>query len=135
MKLVIKKRDPDVPLPVVEELVTAEQPTLDAKVLKEIDGQPNVLVPWFLITSYARCVHRLQLVSDEMHSRLEAELVQNWYGITHKHKGLIEFDDLVAGRFQLSAREYPAVIRSAAQMFAKLLLGVKIDIDWRTAGG
>lgn len=135
MKLVIKKRDPGAPLPVVEELVTAKQPTLDAKVLKEIEGQPNVLVPWFLITSYARYVHRLQLVSDEMHSRLEAELVQSWYGITHRHKDLIGFDDLVAGRFRLSAREYPAVIRSAAQMFAKLLLGVKIDIDWRTARG
>lgn len=134
MKLVIKKRDPGVPLPAVEDLVADKRPTLDAKILKELGGNPNWLVPWFLITSYARQVHRLPLDSDEMHSRLEAELVHNWYGISHKHKDLIDFEDLVAGHFCLSARQYPAVIRSAAQMFARLLLGVKIDIDWRTSG-
>lgn len=135
MKLVIKKRDPGAPLPAVEEIVTeARSGALDAKVLKEIDGHPNVLIPWFLIVTYAKRVHRLDLVSEATYRVLVTGIVALWDQIDHRHKHLIRLEDLRRGQFHLTARDYPSIVRSATQMLAKLHLGVKIDIDWRTSG-
>ncbi|CAA2141359.1 hypothetical protein [Hyphomicrobium sp. ghe19] len=135
MKLVIRKREPGVPLPVVEELVEAPQSALDEKVRREIASNPEVLVPWFLIASYVRQVHSLWLVSAALYDELAAALTVQWDIVEHRYKNLISLEDLRERGLRLTAREYPGVIRSAAQMLVKLHLGIKIEIDWRLARG
>ena len=76
------------------------------------DRNPNMTVPWYLMTSYAYYVEDNPLVSDGAFDRLAKKMIENWDEIEHFHKDHIKVDDLKAGTF---LGEYPTRVPDAVK--------------------
>lgn len=91
-----------------------------AFMLDKIDRNPNLTVPWFLMTSYLYYVHDLSLVTDNSFESMTRVMVRLWDTIAHRHKQLITSDMLSAGTaFNLLEEDYPTITKSAAWYLAK----------------
>lgn len=81
------------------------------KIMLEVtDRNPNMMVPWYLMTSYAYYVEDDPLVSDGVFDRLSKKMIESWDTIEHFHKDHIKIDDLKAGTF---LGEYPSRVADA----------------------
>jgi|TARA_B100000214_G_C23771594_1_gene537017 hypothetical protein len=83
------------------------------KIMQEVtDKNPNMMIPWYLMTSYAYYVEDNPLVSDGAFDRLARKLVKEWDKVEHFHKDHIKVDDLKAGTF---LGEYPSRVADAVK--------------------
>jgi len=83
------------------------------KIMQEVtDGNVNMMVPWYLMTSYAYYVEDDPLVSDGAFDRLTKKMIKEWDNIEHFHKDHIKIDDLKAGTF---LGEYPSRVPDAVK--------------------
>ena len=57
----------------------------------------NMLVPYYLMFSYAYYQENESLVSDAEYDQICKDLITNWSEITHWHKPLIKLESLKAG--------------------------------------
>jgi hypothetical protein len=71
---------------------------------------PNMLVPWYLMSSYAYYIDSDPILSDGMYDELSKRLLKSWDDIVHQHKNHITKGDLEAGSF---LGEYPSRILGA----------------------
>lgn len=86
----------------------------DAEVEVLTARQPSMLVPWYLIASYA--YHHLDtpVLSDGAFDRLCGRLLDQWSSVEHRHKYLIEPSALRAGTgYQIAECTYPGMVRGA----------------------
>ena len=96
--------------------------TLDDKVEQLVSKNKHLLVPWYLILSYAYYHRDVSLVSDELYDRICRDLLNalSSFDIEHRHMGLCDLDALVAGTaFQLPETDYPSMAVSCAKQFIK----------------
>lgn len=96
--------------------------TLDDKVERLIAGNKHLLVPWYLILSYAYYYRDVSLVSDGLYDRICRDLLAalSSFEIEHRHMGLCDLDSLVSGTaYQLYAKDYPGMAVSCADQFIK----------------
>jgi hypothetical protein len=78
-------------------------------------GELNMLVPWYLMASYAYYVLDQSLLTDAQFDRMCSLLYQNWDMIDHRHKAWVDRDALRAGTgYHMAERDYPSMAVSAA---------------------
>ena len=58
---------------------------------------PNMLVPYYLMYSYAYYKENESLVDDTEYDQICQDLITNWDNITHWHKPLLDLESLKAG--------------------------------------
>jgi len=75
----------------------------------------NMLVPWYLMTSYMYYNRDISLLSDGLFDDVCKKLYERWAELDHPHKHLIDFDQLSAGTgFALEFEQFPSLIINAA---------------------
>ena len=57
----------------------------------------NMLVPYYLMFSYAYYQENESLISDAEYDQICQDLITNWNDITHWHKPLLNLESLKAG--------------------------------------
>lgn len=88
--------------------------TVDRLCEKAIINQ-NMLVPWFLISSYAYYELDRPVISDRLYDEICEELLECWDDIGHEHKHLIDHDALRSGTgFYL--KNYPGRVKGSAEL-------------------
>ena len=58
---------------------------------------PNMLVPYYLMYSYAYYQENESLIEDAEYDQICQDLITNWDNITHWHKPLLDLESLKAG--------------------------------------
>ena len=58
---------------------------------------PNMLVPYYLMYSYAYYQENESLIEDAEYDQICQDLITNWDNITHWHKPLLNLESLKAG--------------------------------------
>jgi hypothetical protein len=71
-----------------------------------------MLVPWYLMASYAYYVLDDPILSDAMYDGMSKQLLAQFDNISHYHKHLLSKDMLEAGSF---LGEYPSIISGAVR--------------------
>lgn len=81
-----------------------------------ITDNPNLMIPWFLMASYAYEVCDASIISDGMYDRLSTEMFKNFPSLTHRHKGLIEYapGQTKGSSLCVNMRKVPLIVRDAA---------------------
>ncbi|UIY29193.1 hypothetical protein LZK73_21915 [Neorhizobium galegae] len=80
---------------------------------KLVGQSPNLMVPWYLMTSWLYYHNDISLLPDEDYDRLCKKLLEGLHGIEHWHKHLVDEDALKAGTGYAIA-SYPGITTSAA---------------------
>ena len=94
----------------------------DELVMGYLKKGPNMLVPWYLILSYAYYHLDETLVSDKMYDSICRSLIKalEAFDVDHRHMGLCDVDALKAGTaYHLKKVDYPGMAVSCAENFAK----------------
>jgi NAD-dependent DNA ligase len=79
---------------------------------------PSMLVPWYLVTSYAYYHLNESLVSDEFYDKLCHDLLDamDSLEVDHFNMDLVDTASLRAGTgFNLKEEDYPSRVRSVAE--------------------
>ncbi len=82
----------------------------DDLALTIINENKNMLVPWYLMASYAYYINDSPIISDEVFDSFSNQLQIHWNNIEHIHKEYITIGDLKAGTF---LGKYPSRIKYA----------------------
>ena len=81
--------------------------------VKPYQNNPNMLVPYYLMYSYAYYKENESLISDTEYDDICKQIIEKWDNITHWHKSLLTLDALKAGTgYDI---EYPNRVISAAK--------------------
>ena len=72
----------------------------------------NMMVPWYLMASYAYYKKDEPILSDAFFDAMGKTMLERWDDITHYHKHLITVDDLQAGTY---LGEYPSIVEGALE--------------------
>jgi len=86
------------------------QQILDDECFDLVTQNKNLLVPWYLLASYAYYKEDDPILSDKMYDHMAYQLLTEWDEIEHRHKELIDKDALRAGSF---LGEYPTIVENA----------------------
>ncbi len=80
-----------------------------------VAGNPNMLVPWYLMASYMYYEKDDPFLTDECFDWLCKELDEKWDEVDHWHKDLVDRDALKAGTgYQIDWSKMPTRIKDAA---------------------
>ena len=82
----------------------------------------GVLIPWYLILSYAYYIEDESLVTDTEYDNICRRLLDKFDEMEHRHKHLISKDDLAAGTgYTLTKKDYPQIVIGAAKQLREEL--------------
>lgn len=84
----------------------------DQKCMDAIEN-PNMMVPWYLMASFAYYEEDNPILSDGLFDALAKRMLECWDDIDHRHKDLITTDDLEAGT--LLKRDFPERVKGAVK--------------------
>jgi|SaaInlStandDraft_1057018.scaffolds.fasta_scaffold78736_2 hypothetical protein len=84
--------------------------SVDLTCLEIIDENPNMMIPWYLLSAYAYYEEDDPILSDRMFDRLSQDILKRWDTIDHYHKEFLTKGDLEAGTFM---GKYPSRIQGA----------------------
>jgi hypothetical protein len=79
----------------------------DAKLNSALSTSVNITVPWYLMASWAYYVEDAPILSDGAYDALCVRMRRRWMWISHWHKPLVSYDELIAGTCLLQANKYP----------------------------
>jgi len=85
-------------------------------ITNRITANTNMLVPLYLMLSYAYYVQDDPIASDGFYDKLARKLLKEYDNIEHRHKHHISKDALEAGSF---LGEYPSIVEGALKDFRK----------------
>jgi hypothetical protein len=85
-------------------------------ITSRITKNPNMLVPYYLMLSYAYYEQDDPIASDGFYDKLARKLLKEYDNIEHYHKHIISKGDLEAGSF---LGEYPGIVEGALNDFKK----------------
>ena len=103
---------------------------LDNYATQIFDDNKNMMVPWYLMASYAYYKEDDPILSDALFDDMGKKLLENWDNITHLHKEYITKDELVAGSF---LGKYPSRIPDSLRELRKVDPKTKIKTPKATA--
>lgn len=83
---------------------------LDKELTDMIDKNSNMMVPWYLLASYAYYEEDDPILTDAMFDRLAKKMIGKWDTIDHYHKEYITLDMLEAGTY---TGKYPRRVKDA----------------------
>jgi len=75
-----------------------------------IEDNINMAVPYYLMASYAYYVQDDPIFTDGFYDSLAKQILDNWDNITHRHRDVLNQDNLAAGSF---LGEYPSIVEGA----------------------
>lgn len=81
---------------------------------KVMAGNPNMMIPFYLMASYAYYKEDNPIFSDSFYDELAKTMVAVWDGLEHNHKSLITLDALKAGSY---IGEYPSIVIGGLESF------------------
>ena len=85
--------------------------------VKPYQNNPNMLVQYYLMYSYAYYKENESLIPDTEYDDICKQIIEKWDNITHWHKSLLTLDALKAGTgYNI---EYPNRVISAAKLLIK----------------
>ena len=87
----------------------------------------NMLVPYYLMFSYAYYQENESLISDAEYDQICKDIITNWSEITHWHKPLINLESLKAGT-GYDIRYPERVVNGALALIKKIKLN-KREMD------
>jgi hypothetical protein len=105
---------------------------IDEKVAEYLEKSPNLLVPWYLITSYAYYVLDEMIISDGLYDSICKWLLGALRAgkVDHMHAYLCNEEALAAGTaYHIAAYEYPSRAVVAAHQFSDMAMTEKL-IPW-----
>jgi len=82
----------------------------DTIMYKLTSANSNLLVPWYLLASYAYYHLDDPILSDAAFDDIAKKLLDKYETIEHRHKHLITKGDLRAGSLLLTKSEYPSIV-------------------------
>lgn len=92
---------------------------IDDACRKLIGKNRNLLVPWYLMTSYLYYIKDASVIEDATYDLICKRLKDEWKWIEHPHKHLIDLQALSAGTgYQMREQDYPALVKDAAELAA-----------------
>lgn len=97
-----------------------EESLLDKYCLEITNDNPNMLVPWYIMASYAYYVEDNPIVSDVMFDNMAKKLLKNWKTIDHFHKQYLNEDMLSSGTY---LGDYPSRVPAATQETRRIFCG------------
>lgn len=74
----------------------------------------NMLVPWYLMASYAYYHLDMPLISDATYDEICVMLDREWDEIAHVHKFKVDRSHLTAGTCLIPREQYPTLTKAAA---------------------
>ena len=78
---------------------------------------PNSMLSWFLIASYAYYIIRDPIMNDAVFDKIVKTVKANWDSIDHPHKYLVTQSHLDAGTgYDI---EFPTIVKHNAQLILK----------------
>lgn len=77
----------------------------------------NIMVPWYLMASFAYYKQDDPILSDAFFDNMAKTMLENWDTIEHWHKEYINPDDLKAGSF---LGEYPSRVEGGLESLKKV---------------
>ena len=80
--------------------------------IKKAKANPNMLIPFYLMGSYAYYVLDRPIMDDGTYDAICIMLDEEWDDVDHVHKSWINRDDLSAGTRM--STEYPSLAKAAA---------------------
>lgn len=86
----------------------------ESKASEIISDNPNMMVPHYIMASYAYYVQDDPLYSDSFYDELAKTILDCWEGIDHYHKSYLNKDALKAGSY---LGDYPSIIEGAVDEF------------------
>lgn len=90
---------------------------LDSFCSENIKKNKNLMIPWYLISSYGYYVENVSLLSDSFYDKLCFDLKFSIDQLSHPHKELVSKDALDAGTCLI--QDYPRIVMLS---FKKLLI-------------
>ena len=84
------------------------------------DKSINMLVPWYLMASYAYYEQDDPIIEDATFDRCAKNMLHHWDDIEHMHKHLITTDMLEAGTY---IGDYPGMVMGAVNSIRESLNG------------
>lgn len=86
----------------------------------EIELNSNLLVPYYLMSSYMYYINDVNMFKDWEYDDICKKLYDEWDNVEHRHKHLIDKDSLKAGTgYYLKEADYPEMTKSAAWYYCK----------------
>lgn len=101
---------------------------LDHECLDLIDRNPNMMIPWYLMASYAYYEQDSPVLSDSMFDRLSKKLLDNWETIDHYHKDCLNKEMLIAGTF---IGKYPSRVEGGLESLRGIYYGENVARSYR----
>jgi hypothetical protein len=89
-----------------------DEPAIEKYMRENIEASPNMMVPYYLMASYAYYEQDDPIVSDSFFDRLAKDLLKEYDRISHRHKSLLTRDMLRAGTY---IGEYPSIVEGAVE--------------------
>lgn len=87
---------------------------VEAECLRLTTRHPALLVPWYLMASFAYYIQDDPILTDDGYDDLCMQLQHTWPRVKHRHKHIIDRDALDAGTgHYLAAGDYPAIVVGA----------------------
>ncbi|WP_287799783.1 DNA ligase LigA-related protein [Acidiphilium sp.] len=89
--------------------------THDAYAENCIAESVNMLVPWYLVASYAYYHLDNPVLSDGCFDRLCQRFAEAWDQVEHPHKHLVDRESLAAGTCLLAEDKFPEIVKGAVR--------------------
>jgi len=99
-----------------------KQIILDEECLDCCDLNLNMLVPWYLMASYAYYVEDNPILTDQVFDRLGRKMLNHWEDIDHFHKDRLSKDMLEAGTY---LGNYPSRVSGGLDSLRKIYTNTK----------
>jgi NAD-dependent DNA ligase len=80
---------------------------LDNECLQFVSDNPNLLVPWYIMASYAYYVQDDPIITDALFDRMAKKILKAWDEIDHRHKEYLNEDMLQGGTY---VGDYPPMV-------------------------
>ena len=90
---------------------------LDNAAAKIFEENINMMVPWYLMAAYAYYKQDDPIFSDSFFDSMGKTMLECWDDIEHRHKELINEDDLKAGTY---LGKYPGIIEGSLKSARKV---------------
>lgn len=82
-----------------------------------IDDNPNMMIPWYIMASYAYYKEDNPIISDQLFDKLAKRIYNNWESLEHIHKNYLTSDMVRSGTF---LGEYPTRVQGAVKQVREI---------------
>ena len=83
---------------------------LDKCCMDIIDGNDNMMIPWYIMAAYAYYIEDDPIISDQLFDKLAQRIYNKWEELEHIHKDYLDQDMVKSGTY---LGKYPSRVKGA----------------------